>query len=206
MEKPLERFIPTRESLLSRLKDWNDTEGWQEFVQIYRRLIRDSALQAGLTPQEAEDVTQETLLTVAKTIKQFQYDPKRCTFKTWLRGLTHKRIADCFRKRPRERAFPADQTSGTAMIDRVPDPRSFDLDAVWEEEWRKKLYDAAVERVKRSANTEHYQMFDLYVAKGAAARDVANTFGTSVGQVYLAKHRISRLIKKEVGLLETEMR
>lgn len=206
MDKPLERFIPTRESLLSRLKDWNDQESWQEFVQIYRRLIRDTALQAGLTAQEAEDVTQETLVSVAKTIKEFKYDRKRCTFKTWLRGLTEKRIADCFRKRSRERELPADDTSGTALIDRVPDPRSFDLDGVWEEEWRKKLYDAAVERVKRCANTEHYQMFDLYVAKGRPAGEVAKTFSTSISQVYLAKHRISRLIKKEVSLLETTMR
>ncbi len=206
MEKPPDRFIPTRASLLSRLKSWNDQESWQEFVQIYRRLIRDTALQAGLTTQEAEDVTQETLVSVAKSIKHFKYDRNRCAFKTWLRSLTQKRIADCFRKRPRERELPADPTSATALIDRVPDLRSFDLDAVWEQEWRKRLYDVAVERVKRSANTEQYQMFDLYVIKGRPAEEVAKSFGTSVGQVYLAKHRISRLIKKEVGLLETTMR
>ncbi len=206
MTKLPERFIPTRESLLSRLKNWNDQEGWQEFVQIYRPLIRDSARQAGLTPPEAEDVTQETLVTVAKTIKEFKYDRKRCTFKTWLRGLTQKRIADCFRKRARERELPADGTSATAVIDRVPDPRSFDLDSVWEEQWRQKLYAAAVHRVKRCANTEQYQMFDLYVVKGLSAGEVAKTFGTNIAQVYLAKHRISKLIKKEVNLLETTMR
>ena len=206
MEPRPDEFIPTRKSLLSRLKNWDDQESWREFFHIYRRLIRDTALKSGLSEQEAEDVVQETLVSVAKTIKEFKYDRKRCTFKSWLRSLTKKRIADCFRKRPRERGFPADETSGTALLDRVPDPDSFNLDAVWEKEWRKKVYDAAIERVKSSAKAEQYQMFDFYVIKGMPAGTVARTFGTSVGQVYLVKYRISKLIKKEVSLLEATMR
>jgi RNA polymerase sigma-70 factor (ECF subfamily) len=206
MQPGPDEFIPTRKSLLSRLKDWDDQESWREFFHIYRRLIRDTALKSGLTEQEAEDVVQETLISVAKTIKEFKYDRKRCTFKSWLRGLTQRRIADCFRKRPRERGFPAEEGSETALIERVPDPESFNLDAVWEEEWRKRLYDAAIERVKASADAEQYQMFDFYVVKAMPAGTVARTFGTSVGQVYLARHRISKLIKKEVRLLESSMR
>src|SRR5690349_18061955 len=101
MESKLEEFIPTRESLLSRIKDWNDQDSWREFFKLYRGLIYGTALKAGLTEQEAQDVVQETIVSIAKTIKGFDYDPQRCTFKTWLRHLTRKRIADCFRKRSR---------------------------------------------------------------------------------------------------------
>jgi len=210
-EKPLiqqgpAEFLPTRKSLLNRLKDWDDQESWREFFNIYRRLIRDAALKAGLTEQEAADVLQETLVSVAKAIRDFKYDRKRCTFKRWLRGLTQKRMVDCLRKRRRERGFPAEEGSETALIERVPDPESFNLDAVWEEEWRKSLYAAAIERVKSSANVEQYQMFDFYVVKEMPAAKVARDLGTSVGQVYLARHRISKLIKKEVKLLQSTMR
>src|ERR1041385_1484139 len=99
-------FLPTRATLLGRLKDWKDEESWREFFQLYRRLIFSTAIKAGLTEAEAEDVVQETVLSVAKTIKEFQYDPQRCRFKSWLRHLTQKRIADCYRKRAREQPLP----------------------------------------------------------------------------------------------------
>jgi hypothetical protein len=40
------------------------------------------------------------------------------------------------------------------------------------------------------------------VLKKWPARKVAQTLQVSVGRVYLAGHRVSRLIKKEVELLE----
>ena len=46
--------IPTRQSLLARLKDWNDQEGWRRFFETYWRLIHSTALKAGLTQTEAE--------------------------------------------------------------------------------------------------------------------------------------------------------
>ena len=45
-------------------------------------------------------------------------------------------------------------------------------------------------------------MFDLYVVKQWPVGKVARTLGVNVGQVYLAKHRIAALIKKEVRILE----
>ena len=49
---------------------------------------------------------------------------------------------------------------------------------------------------------EQYQMFDFYVLKKWPVSKVAKTLGVTIGHVYVAKHRISRLIKKEIELLE----
>ena len=206
MKKTPDEFIPTRASLLGRLKDWQDEESWREFFNIYRQLIFSFAIKSGLTEAEAEDVVQETVISVAKTIKEFEYDPGRCRFKSWLRHLTQKRIADCFRKRPREQLLPrtvSDDTARTAAIERVPSEDN--LESIWEEEWQKRLLDAAIERVKTQVSAEQYQMFDFYVLKKMPARKVTAALGTSVGQLYLAKHRISKLIKKEVRRLEEKM-
>jgi DNA-directed RNA polymerase specialized sigma24 family protein len=43
------------------------------------------------------------------------------------------------------------------------------------------------------------------VNKGWAPEKVAATFGVSVDQVYLAKHRTTELIKEEVKRLENNM-
>jgi RNA polymerase sigma-70 factor (ECF subfamily) len=204
-----DEFIPTRASLLSRLKDWEDEESWREFFTIYRRLIFSFAIKAGLNDQEAEEIVQETIISVAKTIKGFDYDPERCKFKSWLGHLTRKRIADRFRKRSREiqgSDLPAaDTASGTKAIERVADPNGVNLDAIWEDEWQKKILDAAVERTKHQVNPEQFQMFDFYVLRKMPVRDVAKTLGVNVAQVYLAKHRVAKLIKKEVVALEEKV-
>lgn len=206
-QKP-EEIIPTRESLLGRLKDWKDDESWREFFGIYRKLLFSLAIKSGLSPQESEEVVQETVISVAKTIPDFEYDPGRCSFKSWLRHLAQKRVADHFRKRSRERTArisDADETGKTPAIERIPDPNTTDLDAVWEEEWQKELLNAAIVRVKNQVTAEQYQIFDFYVLKKMPVETVADALGTNAAQIYLTKHRISKLLKKEIGRLEEKM-
>lgn len=201
-------FIPTRESLLSRLKDWNDDDGWREFFSIYRQLIFSAAIKSGLREDEAEEVVQETVLSVARTIKEFQYDPQKCRFKNWLGHLAQKRIVDRFRRRARElpvKETAATDSSRTAALERVPDMDGAGFDALWDEEWRQTLLRGALERVKAEVSAEQYQMFDFYVMKKMSAGKVARDLGTSTAQVYLAKHRVSRLIKKEIERLQEEI-
>jgi RNA polymerase sigma-70 factor (ECF subfamily) len=208
MEKKPGEIIPTRESLLSRLKDWEDDDSWREFFGIYRKLLFSFAIKAGLSEQESEEVVQETIISVAKTIKEFQYDPQRCSFKSWLRHLAQKRIADSFRRRARQPQLKESaraDTPQTPAIERIPDPAAHNLDELWEEEWQKELLEAAITRVKAEVSGEQYQMFDFYVLKKMPVGKVAAALGTNAGQVYLAKHRISRLIKKEVGRLEKQL-
>ena len=68
----------TRPSLLNRLKTGDDAESWQEFYRVYGKLVRDFAIQAGLTDTEADEVEQETAIAVARHFPEFRYDPKWC--------------------------------------------------------------------------------------------------------------------------------
>src|SRR5881394_2654935 len=65
-------LIPTRDSLLSRLKDWQDDVSWRDFFNTYWRLVYGVALKAGLNEQEAQEVVQETVITVARRIHEFK--------------------------------------------------------------------------------------------------------------------------------------
>src|SRR5262245_51498008 len=91
--------LATRPSLLNRLKAGDDTQGWQEFYRLYGPLIRNFARKAGLTEDEAEEVVQETAVSVARNLPDYTYDPKVCAFKTWLLNLTRWRVTDQIRKR-----------------------------------------------------------------------------------------------------------
>ena len=91
--------IATRRSLVERLADWGDQLRWQEFFDTYWKLIHSAARKSGLTDAEAQEVVQETVITVAKNIDKLKYDPAIGSFKGWLLQITRWRIADQFRKR-----------------------------------------------------------------------------------------------------------
>ena len=195
------RLTATRHSLIERLTDLGDQRKWQEFFETYWRLIYGVARKAGLTDAEAQDVVQETVITVAKNITK--YEREAGSFKGWLLHITRWRIADQFRKRA-----PADQPRrprddsrrATATIDRVPD--GFDLDAAWEQEWQRNVLAAALERVKRKIDPKRYQIFDCLIVKQWPASKVAAELRVSIAQVYLVKHRVSALLKREVAAVE----
>ena len=200
--------LATRRSLLSRLKESNAQESWRQFFDTYWRLIYTTALNAGLSDWEAQEVVQETVLTVVRKIRSFHYEPAVGSFKGWLLTIVRWRITDQFRKRQQQiQPFGArrgTETQGTATIERVPDPGAINLDAVWEEEWQRTMFAAALAHVKRQANARHYQMFDLHAVKQWPVQKVAQTLGVTGGQVRLAKHRITVLMRREVARLEEE--
>jgi RNA polymerase sigma-70 factor (ECF subfamily) len=209
-----EELIPTRQSLLSRIRNLEDRESWQDFFDTYWKLIYGTARKAGLTDAEAQDIVQETVISVSKNIEGFKYDPAVCSFKTWMLQLTRWRILNQLRRRKRDqgiptigladpdRPLPREDAESTATIERLPDPAGVDLEAVWDEEWNKNLLAAALERLKRKVDPEQLQVFDLYCLEQWPARKVARTLGIGIGRVYLAKHRVGRLLKKELQALQ----
>ena len=203
-------LIPTRATLIEKLRNWQDQASWQEFFDIYWQLIYCVARKSGLTEVEAQDVVQETLMSVAKQIPTFKYNPALGSFKAWLLNMARWRIVDQLRKRgplsrQHRRSGSSRGTDRTATIEAIPDPAGAILDKLWEKEWQGSLLEAAVGIVKRRLDPQKYQVFDCYVNKGWPPTKVAATFGLSVDQVYVAKHRITQLIKDEVERLETQM-
>jgi len=223
--------LQTRWSLIGRLKNLDDQQSWQDFFDAYWKLIYSVALKAGLNDSEAQDVVQETVISVAKKMPEFKADPAAGSFKSWLLTLTRWRIVDQLRKRKnvgqpsrlsgpgeaeigmetgkmpvlRPVAHRADDTARTSTVDRIPDPAGLNLDAIWNAEWEKNLLDAATERVKSQVDPEQFQLFDFHVLKQWPAKKVARKLGVSLGKVYFSKYKVSALLKKEIKKLERQL-
>lgn len=218
MDAMVDELLPTRQSLLSRLRDWDDQESWREFFETYWRLIHGLAMKCGLNESEAQDVVQETMLSVAKQMPGFKYDPALGSFKGWLLQITRRRIADQMRKRrppgvhasahpatvPRAPAQEPHLDDRTATGERIPDPAGPAVERLWEEEWQRNLMHSAIERVKRRVTAKQFQMFDLYVTQQWPMDLVTSTLGVSAAQVYMAKMRVGRLLRREVKTLEAQ--
>jgi RNA polymerase sigma factor (sigma-70 family) len=200
-----DEWIPTRQSLLTRLKNWDDQEGWREFFETYWRLIYGVARKAGLNDTEAQEVVQETVIAIAKKMKQgeFKYDPARGSFKGWLLTLMQWRISDQFRKRQQAAKRHPDVPGKTDLMEAVPDSAAEErISRLWEAEWRHNLLQVALDKVRPRVSARTFQIFQLHVMKDWPADMVAKTLGVSRAQVYLAKHRVSTMVQKELAKLE----
>lgn len=200
-------YAKTRKSLIARLDNWEDQRTWDEFYQTYWRLIYAVAIKAGLRSEEAFDCVQETILSIAKQSKKKLYDPEQGSFKTWLMNMTRWRINDQFRKRKKDTAMIEGEWADdrkTAVIDRVEDPNGDVLERLWDVEWKKGIADAALSRVKIQVSPKQYQIFDYYVIRQWDADKVQQKLNVSMAQVYLAKHRVGAVLKKELAKLEEE--
>ena len=200
--------VKTRESLLRRVRDWSDDASWQEFFQLYWRMIYSLAIKAGLTESEAEDVVQTTMLAIADNIRRFEYDSKVGSFKSWLCHQAQWKIQDHLRRRRREDEHLARgrgaAATGTDLINRVADEQD-SLGALMEKDWDTAVASVALARVKAKVKPKHFQMFDLYAIKKWPIRRVSQTLQVNVAQVYLAKSRIIRLLKKQTVLVEKQL-
>jgi RNA polymerase sigma factor (sigma-70 family) len=199
-------FTGTRRSLLTRLKHWDDSEGWREFFDTYGKLIYGFAKKAGLGDAESEDVVQETMLAVAKQMPGFRYDPAKGSFRRWLFNQARWRIADQFRKRRRAalvQAVPDDTSTGTGPMERVPDAAEEKLQAAWDAEWRENQLARALECVKTKVSERQFQMFHLFAVQGWSMAEIIRTLKVNRAQVYMAKLRVSRLLKAELAALDS---
>ncbi len=205
-EKELEQYAArTRRSLILRLQDWQDQKSWDEFYRTYWRLIYAVAIKAGLKEQEAWDVVQETVLTIAKQSRKGLYNPEKGSFKSWLWHITRWRINDQFRNRKKEGSLvQADPESGYDPVAEIPDVGSSSFDKIWEREWQGNIMKAAIERVKMKVSPRQFQIFDYNVLRGIRASEVRRKLGVSIAQVYLAKHRVGSILRKEVEFIRSQ--
>jgi len=185
----------TRRSLLTRLKDLGDDQGWQRFSDTYGGVIHSLARRAGCDAAEADEVLQETLISVAREMPDFRYDPSRGSFKSWLFCLVRRRIADQFRRRARVQRL---QASVEVEPDAVPDPATDPLNAAWDDEWRQHQLQLAVERTKRRVSPAQWQMFDLSALQNWPTERIREMLGINRAQLYMAKMRVGRLLRAEL--------
>jgi RNA polymerase sigma factor (sigma-70 family) len=202
MSSPAEDSLPTRRTLLSRLRNLDDQESWRTFFNLYWRLLYNVARKSGLDDPGAQEIVQDTVIAVARKMPEFRYDPARGTFRQWLLRITRRRIVDhlrrIYRQPTRAEVAPESLDEDEMHAAAITDESASAIDAAWNEEWEKATFDAALAQVRASVNPQHFQVFDYCVLKEWPAAKVAATLGLNAAQVYLAKHRVAQAMKRAV--------
>lgn len=193
-----QEWLPTRQSLLGRLRNLEDHDSWREFFDMYSRLLYGVARKAGLDHEDADDVVQTTVLEVADKFRSGAFSYREGgSFKGWLLTLARWRVRDQLRKR-RERQF-APVEDKTRVLENLADDSAVEkMSDCWDAEWEKNILQTAREAVKKRVSVKNFQIYDLLVVKEWPKDQVMKTLGVGPAHMYVAKHRVTQQVKKEL--------
>ena len=192
----------TRESLIVRLNDQNDSEAWEEFVGIYRPVIFRLAVARGLQHSDADDLAQQVLVSVAAKIPEWQTDTARARFRTWLSRVVRNAAINALTRRTNDRGRGG--TSALILINGKPADACADAE-VLEMEWRREAFRRAADEVRDEFQQATWEAFWLTAVEGVSASDAAMRTKKSVGTVYVARSRVMTRLQEKLRLMSGEM-
>jgi RNA polymerase sigma-70 factor (ECF subfamily) len=164
--------------LLRRHPD--DAGAWDRFVRRYRPKIYGWCRERGLQEADAEDVAQDVIAILTRKMASFHYDPSR-RFHAWLKTITRHALSDLMERRSQARA---------------------DLDRRIDELFDRELLELAIERVRARVAAPTWEAFRLTTFEGHSGAEAARLLDIPVASVFVARHRVQKMLRAEVARLE----
>jgi len=202
----LQDSLPTRATLILRLRNPEDDASWSEFVEIYTPLLFNYCLKRGLSSTDAADVVQDAMRSVSMAMRGFEYDPAKGKFKSWLFTVVRNALRNYFRKQSRHPVTAAN-TQMVRMIEEVPNGQEIDE---WERDYQRKLLNWAMEKVKPEFAERIWSAFVLTAVRSRKIADVAEELSMTGNAVRIAKCRVIKRLREkaesvDAGKWEGEM-
>ena len=207
----------TSGSLIARVRA-NEVDAWERLVHLFAPLVYHWCRRARLQEHDTEDVFQEVFESVHAHVRKFRKEGPGDTFRGWLFTITRNKIRDHFRSRAREprgeggtdahrrlaqvSAPEADARASGERRDANLEPLCVvDLDAdssadAWPEH---DLVRRVLELIRSEFRETTWKAFWRTAIDERTAPEVAAELGLSPGAVRVAKSRVLRRVREELG-------
>lgn len=188
----------TQTTLLRRLCQTPSNESaWDEFVDRYGRLIYQWCRRRGLQEADAEDVTQNVLLALARQMRDFVYDPSK-SFRGWLKTIAHRTWLRFVADRGRR----PDETTVADVERLVSNEARDDFLNRLEAEAEAELLELAKRSVRNRVKPRTWEAFRLSAEEDLSGAEVAELLKINVAAVFVARSRVQKMIQEEVQRLD----
>lgn len=188
--------MQTSLSLLDRAGAGED-QAWRQIDQIYRPMIRRWLLLQQLQPQDADDLTQDVLLSVHKSLPRFVHPQRTGSFRAWLRTITVNRINEFWRAGKCRATTPVSEEFFRNVAE-LENPAS-QLRESWDREQETAVLQKLLLSFAREFEPKSMRAFHQLVFGQRKAAEVAEELGMTVAAVYAAKSRILAKLREEAG-------
>jgi RNA polymerase sigma-70 factor, ECF subfamily len=189
----------TSRSLLDRIKA-GDEAAWDRLVGLYAPLVFRWCRRWDLPEQEVADVLQDVFQAVATHIAGFRKDRAGDTFRGWLRTIARNKVRDHYRKLGREPGGEGG-TDAQLRFAQLPTAGTPEEDLAAEDDSDRHLFGRALEAIRCEFEDRTWRAFWRTAVDGLAPRDVAPELGMTPGAVRVAKSRVLRRFREELGEL-----
>ena len=185
-------------TLMMRVQqDPADPRAWDEFVHRYQPMIRAWCLKWGAQSSDADDVAQQVLIKLMTAMKSYRCE-STASFRGWLKTVTHNAWID-FVRRPSASQAPDWIASLADSHDALKD-----LEQRMEEAFERELLELAMRRVQPRVKPSNWEAFRLTSIENLPGAEAARRLGSTVSSVFVAKHRVMKLLEEEVRVLRGE--
>jgi RNA polymerase sigma-70 factor (ECF subfamily) len=185
----------TRASLILRLPDAADARAWDDFMVVYAPLVYRLARRHGLQPADSDDLVQDVLAAVAKSVETWLNRDDRGPFRAWLLRIAKNHTMNAL-TRHKYRPTGTGDSSMAQWLAQQPssngDASQFDL------EYRRELFHWAAERVREEVTDRTWQAFWRSTIDEQSIAAVAEQLQMSVGSVYIARSRVMARLRELV--------
>jgi RNA polymerase sigma-70 factor (ECF subfamily) len=169
-------------------------------IQLYAPLIFYWCQKQHMPRDEIADVLQDVFRSVVRNIGTFRKAESGGTFRGWLRIITRNKINDYFRRvadEPRAEGGTEAQRKLSQVADEV-NVLPLDDDTAAEQG----LFRRALEMIRSDFKDQTWQAFWRVVVDGRTAPEVAAELGMRPGTVRVAKSRVLKRLRKQLGDVE----
>lgn len=196
----LSRWPETRESLLLKIRDSENSVAWERFTAVYRPAVVRLARRRGLQEADAEDLAQRVLVAVARAIGNWEKDCKRGSFHNWLLRIARNEMINMM---TRGRIVGCGGSSVSEQLEQLPAEQDA-LETLVEDEHRRAVFRWAADEIRPEFHEATWLAFWLTAIEALPVEEAATEVGKSVGSVYAARSRVMRRLKEKVREFDAE--
>ena len=189
----------TSPTLLERIKA-DDAAAWDRMVGLYAPLVYRWCRRWDLQEQDIADVFQDVFQAVSSHIGNFRKEKQSDTFRGWLRTIAHNKVRDHFRRLGREPGGAGGTDAQIRFSSLAAAPLADEDDSGGEDVYRG-LFRHALDLIRAEFEERTWRAFWLTAVEDRAPKEVAVELRMSTGAVRVAKSRVLRRLRDELGEL-----
>ena len=184
----------TRQTLIARARDPNDSQAWDEFAGYYGSFIRMVLMQLHAPLDDLEDLSQIILVKLWQSLSTVELGRDHARFRTWLgKVIRNTFCTHCSKVASRKR-----RETNAAVADAVPP----DIEDIIESEWRKHIIALVMERLHASFSGKAMHVFTMTL-DGKSVDDIASALELTRDSVYVLRNRVQSRFRKEARQLRS---
>jgi len=187
----------TRKTLIQRLKHQSDDQAWETFVEAYSGYIYTVLRRMGVIHEETLDLQQDILLKLWKKLPDFDYQPERAKFRTWLCSVIRNTALNRIQSMSKEKAR-------IDTLDEVKPVTETEIDTLMNQEWKTYIANQAMSKIRDKFNADSIDIFERSL-KGEPVQDIAKRFDLKENTIYRIKNKVKERLILEIAELRREL-